>query len=241
MIKTQKERIDNGKKIFNDTLVEYSESDNIYEAISEWEFIYKVDCYSYDGDKDIILELLKNASNSDRFDKLEIKTDHDEEYGSCICGQNNLRYVFYIQNKINKTVLHTGSDCINKVFPDGSILKEDILLLDKILKRSKRSAKKIREENKNLKAENKVLVQRNTVLIYENEKLKSKIDELILENKTKTDNTNINTDNLEKKIESLEDEIKRLKEDNNNLSIYKKMYGPEMDKEFDKLFFKNNR
>ena len=30
-----------------------------------------------------------------------------------------------------------------------SILKEDILLLDKILKRSKRSVKKIREENKN--------------------------------------------------------------------------------------------
>ena len=44
-MKTQKERIDKGRKIFNDTLVEYSESDNIYEAISEWIFIYKVDCY----------------------------------------------------------------------------------------------------------------------------------------------------------------------------------------------------
>lgn len=231
MIKTQKERIDNGRKIFNDTLVEYSESDNIYEAILEWEFIYKVDCYSYDGDEVIIKELLKNASNSDRFDKLEIKTDHDEEFGSCICGQNNLRYVFYIQNKINKTVLHTGSDCINKVFPDGSILKEDILLLDKILKRSKRSVKKIREENKNLKTENKVLVQRNTELILENKELKSKIDELILENKTKTDE-----DNLKKKIESLEDEIKSLKDDNTKLSIYKKMYEPEVNKEFDILW-----
>ena len=42
---------------------------------------------------------------------------------------------------------------------------------------------------------------------------------------------------LTKKIESLEDENKRLKDINNNLSIYKKMYGSEMDKEFDKLFF----
>ena len=237
MMRTQKERLDNGRKIFNSTLVEYSVSDNIYEAISEWRFIYKVDCYSYDGDEKFIKELLKNASNSDRFDKLEINY-YEDSYGSCICGQNNLRYVFYIQNKLNKNVLHTGSDCINKVFPDGSILKEDILLLDKILKRSKRSVKKIREENKNLKTINKVLVQRNTDLIYENKELKSKIDELILENKTKTVNTN--EDNLKKKIESLEDENKRLKDINNNLSIYKKMYGSEMDKEFDKLFFKNN-
>lgn len=236
-MRTQKERLDNGRKIFNSTLVEYSVSDNIYEAISEWRFIYKVDCYSYDGDEKFIKELLKNASNSDRFDKLEINY-YEDSYGSCICGQNNLRYVFYIQNKLNKNVLHTGSDCINKVFPDGSILKEDILLLDKILKRSKRSVKKIREENKNLKTINKVLVQRNTDLIYENKELKSKIDELILENKTKTVNTN--EDNLKKKIESLEDENKRLKDINNNLSIYKKMYGSEMDKEFDKLFFKNN-
>lgn len=56
---TQKERLDNGKKIFNDTLVEYSESDNIYEAISEWEFIYEVDCYFYDGDEKFIKESLK--------------------------------------------------------------------------------------------------------------------------------------------------------------------------------------
>ena len=66
-------------------------------------------------------------------------------------------------------------------------------------------------------------------------KRKSKIDELILENKTKSNNTY--EDNLRMKIESLEDEIKRLKDINNNLSIYKKMYGSEMDKEFDKLFF----
>lgn len=233
-MRTQKERLDNGRKIFNDTLVEYSESDNIYKAISEWIFTYKVDCYSYDGDEKFIKELLKNASNSDRFDKLEINY-YEDSYGNCICGQNNLRYVFYIQNKLNKNVLPTGSDCINKVFPDGSILKEDILLLDKILKRSKRSVTKIREENKNLKTVNKVLVQRNTDLIYENKKLKSKIDELKSENKTKTDNTN--KDNLTKKIESLEDENKRLKDINNNLSIYKKMYGSEMNKEFDKLLF----
>ena len=178
--------------------------------------------------------MLKNASNSDRFDKLEINY-YEGSYGSCICGQNNLRYVYYIQNKINKTVLPTGSDCINKVFPDGSILKEDILLLDKILKRSKRSVTKIREENKALLTENKALFQRNMALILENKKLKSKIDELILENKAKSDNTY--EDNLKKKIESLEDENKRLKYINNNLSIYKKMFGSEMDKEFDKLFF----
>lgn len=228
-MKTQKERIDNGRKIFNDTLVEYSESDNIYEAISEWRFIYKVDCYSYDGDEKFIKELLKNESNSDRFDKLEINY-YEDGYGSCICGQNNLRYVFYIQNKLNKNVLHTGSDCINKVFPDGSILKEDILLLDKILKRSKRSVTKIREENKNLKTEI--------------EELKSKIDEL--ENYLKIEEAfsenvckSFSKDKIEliKKIESLEDENKRLKDINNNLSIYKKMYGSEMDKEFDKLFF----
>ena len=228
-MRTQKERIDNGRKIFNDTLVEYSVSDNIYEAISEWIFIYKVDCYSYDGDEKFIKELLKNASNSDRFDKLEINY-YEDGYGSCICGQNNLRYVFYIQNKLNKNVLHTGSDCINKVFPDGSILKEDILLLDKILKRSKRSVTKIREENKNLKTENK--------------ELKSKIDEL--ENYLKSEEEfsenvckSFSKDKIEltKKIESLEDEIKRLKDINNNLSIYKKMYGSEMDKEFDKLLF----
>lgn len=229
---TQKERIDNGRKKFNDTLVEYSESDNIYEAILEWEFIYKVDCYSYDGDEKFIKELLKNASNSDRFDKLEINY-YEDGYGSCICGQNNLRYVFYIQNKLNKNVLPTGSDCINKVFPDGSILKEDILLLDKILKSSKRSVTKIREENKNLKTENK--------------ELKSKIDEL--ENYLKIEEEfsenvckSYSKDKIEltKKIESLEDENKRLKDINNNLSIYKKMYGSEMDKEFDKLFFKIN-
>ena len=228
-MRTQKERLDKGRKIFNDTLVEYSVSDNIYEAISEWRFIYKVDCYSYDGDEKFIKELLKNASNSDRFDKLEINY-YEDCYGNCICGQNNLRYVFYIQNKLNKNVLHTGSDCINKVFPDGSILKEDILLLDKILKRSKRSVTKIREENKNLKTENK--------------ELKSKIDEL--ENYLKSEEKfsenvrkSFSKDKIEltKKIESLEDEIKRLKDINNNLSIYKKMYGSEMDKEFDKLFF----
>lgn len=232
-MRTQKERIDNGRKIFNDTLVENSESDNIYEAISEWRFIYKVDCYSYDGDEKFIKELLKNASNSDRFDKLEIKTDHDEEFGSCICGKNNLRYVFYIQNNINKNVLGTGSDCINKVFPDGSILKEDILLLDKILKRSKRSVNKIREENKNLKVENKEL----KLKIVELENY-LKIEEEFSENVRKS----VSKDKIEltKKIESLEDEIKRLKDINNNLSIYKKMYGSEMDKEFDKLLFKNN-
>lgn len=233
MIKTQKERIDKGRQAFNDEIIRCSESDNIYEAILEWEFTWEIDYYSCDIDIDNVKEILIDEGHSDIADKVKIN-EYGGGYGSCICGKNNLRRVYYIQNKINKTVLPTGSDCINKVFPDGSITKEDILFMDKILNRSKRSFKKIREENKNLKTVSKVLVQRNTKLILENKELKSKIDELILENKTKTDNTN--EDNLKKKIESLEDEIKRLKDDNNNLSIYKKMYGSEMDKEFDILW-----
>ena len=237
-MRTQKERIDKGRKIFNDTLVEYSVSDNIYEAILEWEFTWKMDYYSYDIDVDIMKEILINEGRSDIADKVKLN-EYGGGYGSCICGKHNLRRVYYIQNKINKTVLPTGSDCINKVFPDGSITKESILFMDKILDRSKRNVKKIRKQNEVLKSENIVLFQRNMALILENKKLKSKIDELILENKAKSDNTY--EDNLRKKIESLEDENKRLKDINNNLSIYKKMYGSEMDKEFDKLFFQNNK
>ena len=224
-MRTQKERLDKGRQTFNEEIIRCSESDNIYEAILEWEFTCEVDCYSHECDYDIIniKEKLLDAGRPDMAYKVNINFKGYSGSGSCICGKHNLRYVYYIQNKINKTVLHTGSDCIFKVFPDGQIFN-DILLLDKILKSSKRTVKKIREENKNL--------------LKENKELKSKIDELILENKTKTDNTN--EDNLKKKIESLEDENKRLKDINNNLSIYKKMYGSEMDKEFDKLFFKNN-
>lgn len=231
-MKTQKERIDKGRQAFNDEIIRCSESDNIYEAILEWEFTWGIDYYSYDIDVDIMKEILINEGRSDIVDKVKLN-EYGDGYGSCICGKHNLRRVYYIQNKINKTILPTGSDCINKVFPDGSITKESILFMDKILNRSKRSVKEIRKLNEVLKSENMVLVQRNADLIYENKKLKSKIDELILENKTKSDN--INEDNLKKKIESLEDENKRLKYINNNLSIYKKMYGSEMDKEFDKL------
>ena len=233
-IKTQKERIDNGRQAFNDEIIRCSESDNLYEAILEWEFTCEVDCYSNECDYDIdnIIENLIDAGRPDIAYKVSINFKGYSGYGSCICGKNNLRYVYYIQNKINKTVLPTGSDCIKKVFPDGKVFN-DILLLDKIIKSSKRSVKKIREENKNLKTENK--------------ELKSKIDEL--ENYLKSEeefNENVrksvSKDKIEltKKIESLEDENKRLKEANNNLSIYKKMFGSEMDKEFDKLFFKIN-
>ena len=231
---SQKERIDKGRQAFNDEIIRCSESDNIYEAILEWEFTWEMDYYSYDIDVDIMKEILINEGRSDIADKVKLN-EYGGGYGSCICGKHNLRRVYYIQNKINKTVLPTGSDCINKVFPDGSITKESILFMDKILDRSKRNVKKIRKQNEVLKSENMVLFKRNMALILENKKLKSKIDELILENKAKSDNTY--EDNLKKKIESLEDENKRLKDINNNLSIYKKMYGSEMDKEFDKLFF----
>lgn len=234
MMRTQKERLDKGRQAFNDEIIRCSESDNLYEAILEWEFTWMIDYYSRDIDVDIMKEILINEGRSDIADKVKLN-EYGDGYGSCICGKHNLRRVYYIQNKINKTVLPTGSDCINKVFPDGSITKEAILFMDKILNRSKRNVKEIRKLNEVIKSENMVLVQRNTDLIYENEELKSKIDELILENKAKSDNTW--KDKLKKKIESLEDENKRLKDINNNLSIYKKMYGSEMDKEFDKLLF----
>ena len=230
-MKTQKERIDKGRQAFNDEIIRCSESDNLYEAILEWEFTCEVDCYSNECDYDIvnIIENLIDAGRPDLAYKVSINFKGYSGSGSCICGKNNLIYVYYIQNKINKTVLPTGSDCIKKVFPDGQVFN-DILLLDKIIKSSKRSVKKIREENKNLKTENK--------------ELKSKIDEL--ENYLKSEEEfsenvrkSFSKDKIEltKKIESLEDENKRLKDINNNLSIYKKMYGSEMDKEFDKLFF----
>ena len=234
MMRTQKERLDKGRQTFNDEIIRCSESDNLYEAILEWEFTWETDYYSYDIDVDIMKEILINEGRSDIADKVKLN-EYGDGYGSCICGKHNLRRVYYIQNKINKNVLPTGSDCINKVFPDGSITKEDILFMDKIIDRSKRSVKKIIEENKNLKVENNELLQRNIALILENKKLGKKIEELILESKTKSDNTN--EVNLKKKIESLEDENKRLKDINNNLSIYKKMYGSEMNKEFDKLLF----
>lgn len=230
MIKTQKERIDKGRQAFNDEIIRCSESDNIYEAILEWEFTVLVDCYSDECDYDIITikEKLRDAGRSDMAYKVNINFKGYGGSGSCICGKHNLRYVFYIKNSKNNNFLQTGSDCIMKVFPNGSVF-EDILLLDKILKSSKRSFKKIREENKNLKTENKSLKN-------ENKELKSKIDELILENESKTNDANINEDELKKKIESLEDEIKSLKDDNTKLLIYKKMYEPEVNKEFDILW-----
>ena len=151
MMMTQKERIDKGRQAFNDEIIRCSESDNIYEAILEWEFTCEVDCYSNECDYDIvnIIENLIDAGRPDLAYKVSINFKGDSGSGNCICGKNNLIYVYYIQNKINKTVLPTGSDCIKKVFPDGQVFN-DILLLDKIIKSSKRSVKKIREENKNL-------------------------------------------------------------------------------------------
>lgn len=242
---TQKERIDKGRQAFNDEIIRCSESDNIYEAILEWEFTCEVDCYSNECDYDIvnIIENLIDAGRPDIAYKVSINFKGCNGSGNCICGKNNLIYVYYIQNKINKTVLPAGSDCIKKVFPDGKVFN-DILLLDKIIKSSKRSVKKIREENKNLLTENNNLKTENKELKSKIEELKSKIDES--ENYLKIEEEfsenvckSFSKDKIEltKKIESLEDENKRLKDIINNLSIYKKMYGSEMDKEFDKLLF----
>lgn len=220
--KTQKERIDKGRQSFNDEIIRCSESDNIYEAILEWEFTWEIDYYSCDIDINNIKEILIDEGHSDIADKVKIN-EYGGGYGSCICGKNNLRRVYYIQNKINKTVLPTGSDCINKVFPDGSITKEDILFMDKILNRSKRSFKKIREENKNLKTENKNLLE-------ENKKLKSKIEENRISEEIKS--ITINKTGLLEEIESLKKSNLLLKQ---QLSVYKEIYGSQIDREFNNL------
>lgn len=224
MIKTQKERIDKGRQAFNDEIIRCSESDNIYEAILEWEFTCEVDCYSNECDYDIITiqERLIDAGRPDMAYKVSINFKGYGGSGSCICGKNNLRYVFYIQNKINKTVLPTGSDCIFKVFPDGQVFN-DILLLDKILKSSKRSVKKIREENKSLKTENKNLLE-------ENKKLKSKIEENRISEEIKS--ITINKTGLLEEIESLKKSNLLLKQ---QLSVYKEIYGSQIDREFNNL------
>ena len=223
-MKTQKERIDKGRQAFNDEIIRCSESDNIYEAILEWEFTCEVDCYSNECDYDIvnIIENLIDAGRPDLAYKVSINFKGDSGSGNCICGKNNLRYVYYIQNKINKTVLPTGSDCIKKVFPDGQVFN-DILLLDKIIKSSKRSVKKIREENKNLKTENKNLLE-------ENKKLKSKIEENRISEEIKS--ITINKTGLLEEIESLKKSNLLLKQ---QLSVYKEIYGSQIDREFNNL------
>ena len=223
-MKTQKERIDKGRQTFNDEIIRCSESDNIYEAILEWEFTCEVDCYSNECDYDIdnIKENLIDAGRYDIAYKVSINFKGYSGSGNCICGKNNLRYVYYIQNKINKTVLPTGSDCIKKVFPDGQVFN-DILLLDKIIKSSKRSVKKIREENKNLKTENKNLLE-------ENKKLKSKIEENRISEEIKS--ITINKTGLLEEIESLKKSNLLLKQ---QLSVYKEIYGSQIDREFNNL------
>ena len=224
MMRTQKERIDKGRQAFNDEIIRCSESDNIYEAILEWEFTCEVDCYSNECDYDIdnIKENLIDAGRPDIAYKVSINFKGYSGSGNCICGKNNLRYVYYIQNKINKTVLPTGSDCIKKVFPDGQVFN-DILLLDKIIKSSKRSVKKIREENKNLKTENKNLLE-------ENKKLKSKIEENRISEEIKS--ITINKTGLLAEIESLKKSNLLLKQ---QLSVYKEIYGSQIDREFNNL------
>ena len=223
-MKTQKERIDKGRQAFNDEIIRCSESDNIYEAILEWEFTCEVDCYSNECDYDIdnIKENLIDAGRPDIAYKVSINFKGYSGSGNCICGKNNLRYVYYIQNKINKTVLPTGSDCIKKVFPDGQVFN-DILLLDKIIKSSKRSVKKIREENKNLKTENKNLLE-------ENKKLKSKIEENRISEEIKS--ITINKTGLLEEIESLKKSNLLLKQ---QLVVYKEIYGSQIDREFNNL------
>ena len=224
MMRTQKERIDKGRQAFNDEIIRCSESDNIYEAILEWEFTCEVDCYSNECDYDIdnIKENLIDAGRPDIAYKVSINFKGYSGSGNCICGKNNLRYVYYIQNKINKTVLPTGSHCIKKVFPDGQVFN-DILLLDKIIKSSKRSVKKIREENKNLKTENKNLLE-------ENKKLKSKIEENRISEEIKS--ITINKTGLLEEIESLKKSNLLLKQ---QLSVYKEIYGSQIDREFNNL------
>ena len=84
IMKTQKERIDKGRQAFNDEIIRCSESDNIYEAISEWEFTWGIDYYSRDIDIDIMKEILVNEGRSDIVDKVKINEYGEKAYYSMV-------------------------------------------------------------------------------------------------------------------------------------------------------------
>lgn len=164
--KTQKERLDDGRELFNKVLLLNSKADTIYEAISEWECTYEIDCYN--GNNFYIEDLLIDYGREDIIEKLKINNKSGR--GTCICAQRNLLYVFYIRNKFTNKVLPTGSDCIAKVFPDGSILRTDIELLKKLLSKPKKGIKALKRENAQLDIENQKLKREilslNAKLLY---------------------------------------------------------------------------
>lgn len=191
MIRTQKERIDEGRKKFNETILKNSISDNIYEAILEWKFTYKVDLYEdYKFSKSTMSEdqinrqvkrNLREHGYGSITDNLQISLYYDSR-GTCICGQNNLRYVYYIENENTNQRLKTGSDCVNKVFPDGSV-KDEILLIDKAIKNVK---SEFNDENKKLKKQvqllkdiNKKLEDNIACLNKENDDLLAKQNDMV--------------------------------------------------------------
>lgn len=162
-IKTQRERMEHSKAEFNRVLLENSSTDDLYQAILEWEFAFSLDLYGY-YDQDYledIHEIISQNGRPDLSDKLVINVSSVPEVrGYCICGKHNLRSVYYIKNKYNDTVLPTGRECIKKTFKDGSIL-ENIDFIDKCLNKYKdyykKKFKKLEKQYKNLEEQYNIL------------------------------------------------------------------------------------
>lgn len=156
-IKTQKDRIDQGRPKFNKVLLENSSSDDLYQAILEWDFSYEIDVYgNFEDDYiDDIHEIIASNGHPELADKLVINV-YNSGRGHCICDQRNLITVYYIKNIYNGTVLPTGRECIKKTFKDGSIV-ENIDFIDKCLNKHKDFYKK---KYKNLEKQYKKLEEK---------------------------------------------------------------------------------
>lgn len=156
-IKTQKDRIDQGRPKFNKVLLENSSSDDLYQAILEWKFAYSIDVYgNFDDDYiDDIREIIASNGHPELADTISVNV-YNISKGQCICGKNDLSRVYYIKNIYNGTVLPTGSECVKKTFKDGSIT-ETIKFLDKCFNKHKDFYKK---KYKNLEKQYKKLEEK---------------------------------------------------------------------------------
>lgn len=204
--RTQKERIDEGRKKFNDTILKESISDNIYEAILEWKVFYKVDLYvegKYQQkyqQKEFIKEVQDSLSKQGYesiADKIQI-VFHYSNRGTCICGQNNLRYVYYIENINTFKILNVGSDCVYKVFPDGTV-KDEISIINSSIKKCVKEhdpERKFKKQISLLKNRIMELSQENRFLLEERDKF---VKDKTLKIQTKLDN--ISKENIKLKNE----------------------------------------
>lgn len=211
--RTQKEIIDKGRKQFNDTIVKYSISDNIYEAILEWNVVYKVDLYTEDEyiENKFVKDVKRNLINGgyeNIANEIQI-TFHYGERGSCICGQKNLRYVYYIKNTNTLKILNVGSDCVKKTFPDGSVTDE-ISIINSAIKKSARDYKseinKLKKQVNILKNRIVEITSEKMSLLEEFENFDAKINENV---KNKTIEIQTTLDNVIKENIKLKNEIEQ--------------------------------